>query len=164
LYPVDIIKHSLKRRKRISFEEVKNITQKYKEGMSLGDISKLLGFSKNKIRNILLKQGIVLRSVSTQVNRKCKIKSGKLAAWPYFGFCYFQGKIIKEPKEYPTLQLIYRFWNEGKTNYEITLNLNKAKILTRTGKSWSWSTIKYIVSRFENEIIVPSKGGQLELR
>lgn len=132
--------------------------------MSLGDISKLLGFSKNKIRNILLKQGIILRSVSNQVNRKCKIKSGKMAVWPYFGFCYFQGKIIKEPKEYPTLQLIYRFWNEGKTNHEITLNLNKAKIPTRTGKSWSWSTIKYIVNRFENEIIVPSKGGQLELQ
>lgn len=164
LQPIDFIEHHFETRNRISEKDTQEILIKYKKGLSLKEISTLLGRSKSKIRKELIKQGIMLRTNKAQATSLRPLKSGKQGALPYFGFCYFQGKIIKDPREYPTLEFIFKCWKQGLTIHQINKELNQKNFLSRTNKNWCWAAIKKVITRFENQTIICTKGGSLELR
>lgn len=128
------------------------------------DIANLFGCSKGKIRTQLRKSGREPRDFSTRAARKAQLKRGKTNARPYFGFCYLDGEVVKDPREFPTLQLIHRYWCQGKSAHYIRIELDQAKSRSRLGKAWSWIAIQNILERFENKNIVLSKGGKYELR
>lgn len=140
------------------------VIEKYKKGWSLRDIAKDVGASKNGIRSILLKRKIPLRENITHATNKRKLNSGKNSARPYFGFCYFEGQIIKDPREFPTLKLIYNRFNHNRTIHEITTELNQKKIPSRSGKKWSWAAIQNIVQRFKDKKVLLLKGEKYEFR
>lgn len=164
LQAIDFMTFLVKIKNRISAADAIIISEKYKTGSSLRDIANLFGCSKNKIRSELKRHGLELRDGRAQATHKRPLKAGKQAALPYFGFCYFEGKIIKDPREFPVLQRIHRLWSQKKTIHQINLELNRAKILSRTGKTWSWAAIQNIVARFENKQVILSKGGKYEFR
>lgn len=164
LYPVDFKEHFFKTRNRISSVDAEIIAEKYKNGCSLRDLAKLYGYSKSKIRSILNHQGLKPRRGITQSTHKRPLTSGKQGALPYYGFCYFEGEIIKDPREFPILQIIHRRWSEGKSIHQINLELNRTKVPSRKGRAWSWAAIKNIVSRFETKKLILSKGGKYEFR
>lgn len=149
---------------RISAADAKTIAEKYENGCSLRDIAFLFGFSKNKVRSEVKRNGLELRSRRPQATHQRSLKSGKQSALPYYGFCYFEGKIVKDPREFPVLQMIHRYWSQGKTIHQINLELNRAKILSRTGKVWSWAAIQNLVIRFETKKVILHKGGKYEFR
>ncbi|MFN7453187.1 MAG: hypothetical protein ACK5RO_00870 [Pseudobdellovibrionaceae bacterium] len=60
--------------------------------------------------------------------------------------------------------MIHRYWSQGKTIHQINLELNRAKILSRTGKVWSWAAIQNLVIRFETKKVILHKGGKYEFR
>ena len=124
----------------------------YRKGWSLRDIARECGCSKNKIRNDLQKAGIELRERSAQ-STPCRADSGKQSALPYFGFCYFDGRIVPDPREFPILKLIHRLWKDRKTIHQITQDLNRSKTPSRKGKEWSWAAVQNIVKRFEQGIV-----------
>lgn len=128
------------------------------------DIADLFGCSKGKIRNHLTKSGHEPRDFSAKAARNARLKRGKTNARPYFGFCYLEGEIVKDPREFPTLQLIHRYWRQGKSAHYIRIELDQAKSRSRLSKAWSWIAIQNILERFENKNIVLSKGGKYELR
>jgi hypothetical protein len=129
---------------------------------SLKDIAREFGCSKNKIRKDLLKAGLELRSKSTQATDRRDVSAGKQGALPYFGFCYLEGKIVKDPREFPTLQMIHQCWQGKRTAHQIVQELNHLKILSRTGKTWSWAAVQNILDRFELGKVSIQKGGRYE--
>lgn len=164
IYPIDFKPHFFETRNRISPEDAKIIAEKYQNGSSLRDLAKHYGYSKGKIRSAILRQGCKVRVSAAQATHERSLKSGKQGALPYYGFCYFEGQIIKDPREFPTLQMIHRHWSQGKSIHQINLELNRAKALSRKGKTWSWAALQNIVNRFETKKLILSQGGKYEFR
>lgn len=140
------------------------IVEKYKSGSSLGQIAKLLGYSKCKIRTELKKAKVIIRASLTQETNQRPINSFKQSALPYYGFCYFEGQISKDPREFPVLLKIHMQWSQGRNAHDITKSLNEAKILSRKGKTWSWAAVKNILNRFDDKKIILTKDGKYEFR
>jgi hypothetical protein len=157
-YPIDNKEFSPKDDSRISSE----IAELYGKGWSLREIAREYGCSKTRVRSRLLKEGHEPRDMYAQVTHDRKVSAGKQGALPYFGFCYFDGRIVPDPREFPTLQLIHRRWKERKTIHQITIELNRAKIPSRKGKAWSWVAVQNIVNRFREKKIILHKGGHYE--
>jgi hypothetical protein len=124
----------------------------------------MIGCSKSKVRSALRRCGIKPRESTAQATNERPLKSGKQGVLPYYGFCYFEGQIIKDPREFPTLQIIHRGWSRGESIHQINLQLNHAGVLSRKGKTWSWAAIQNTVARFENKQFILSKGGKYEFR
>lgn len=99
----------------------------YKKGQSLMDIARHFDCSKHKVRAELKSQKVQIRVSVTQATHMRKLKSGKQNALPYYGFCYFEGKIIKDPKEFPILSKIHNLHEQGKTIHQITQSLIRSK-------------------------------------
>ncbi len=135
----------------------------YQKGLSLSDISKQTGKSKSAIYENLVKAGVVLRTAVTAPGYQKKIAKGKTNAQPPYGFCFFQGKVVPDQKEYAHLMLIYQLWKLKTNPNRISRHLNQKMIPPRIAKFWNRNSIFNILTRFEQKQIV-LKGGQLELR
>jgi hypothetical protein len=72
-----------------------------------------------------------------------------MKARPPFGFCYFQGEVIKNPKEFPTLLLIQNLWKQGASISSIVRHLDEKGIRSRMGKPWSYNVIKATIRRLK---------------
>lgn len=135
----------------------------YKNGYSLRDISKSTGRAKSVIQRSLVSMGIELRpNVSTPFFKQKK-ETGKSNTQPPYGFCYFQGKVVPDQKEYENLMLIYELWKLETNPNRIADTLTEKKIQPRLAKSWNRNSVINILNRFENKQII-LKGGHLELR
>ncbi len=142
---------------------IETYAELYRKGLSLSDISKQTGKSKSVIRENLARAGIELRSNVAIPISKMKTKEGKTNAQPPYGFCYFQGQIVPDQKEYENLMLIYQLWKTNTNPNRISDLLNEKKIVPRTAKFWNRNSIVNIITRFKQKQII-FKGGQLELR
>ena len=135
----------------------------YEIGCSLSEIAHQFGCSKNRVRKSLLDAGIELRELRAHSTNERKITSGKQGARLYFGFCYLEGKIVKDPKEYPTLLLIHQRLKKSATAHEIVKELNHKKIPARQGGQWTWPAVQNILNRFKDHKII-IKGSTYEFR
>jgi hypothetical protein len=88
---------------------------------------------------------------------------GKTQARPPYGFCFLDGEITKDTREYPVLLLIHSRWKSGQNANAITNRLSDRRIKSRLGKEWSWRAVRNIVQRFEQKKIILN-GGTYELR
>lgn len=163
-YPIDFIYYSGKVNPLLNIEITEKVSSLYKKGLSASEISKLLGFSKFKVLSILKKMKIELRLKTAHALPNRLLKHGKQATPPYYGFCYFEGHIIKDPREFPILQIIYDRLSKDKTIQEIVTELNSKKLPSRTGKLWSWGSVKKIAARIKEKKVILQTGGQYELR
>lgn len=59
----------------------------------------------------------------------------------------FQGTLVKDPKEYPVVQLIASLWKQGKRICDIKNELKNRKIKPSRGKDWDRKTIKKIIMK-----------------
>ncbi len=136
----------------------------YEKGLSLTDISRQTGKAKNTIREALLRCGIELRSNVSVPVAKALGESGKRNIRPYYGFCYFQGRITPDPREFENLTLIHRLWSSGTNPNRIADSLNEKKIPARSALKWNRNSVVNIITRFKNKQIDLTKGGKYELR
>lgn len=132
----------------------------YGKGLSLRDIGKELNISKNKVRKTLLEMGVELRPSDPTPEEVSRWRIRKTKAPPPFGYCYFQGELVKNPIEYDALLKIHRQWKTGKDANEITRYLNGKKIKPRKAKEWHNKAVRKIIARFESKQIV-IKGDKL---
>ena len=80
---------------RISDQVIKS----YSKGIPLNDIVKQTGKARSTVRGILIRAGISLRpNVSLPISMAIK-KSIQSNIRPYYGFCYFQARIVADPRE-----------------------------------------------------------------
>jgi len=133
----------------------------YEKGLSISDISDQTGYGRTTIWKSLKEKVGDLRPQSPVAFERWRQRRGKMRARPPYGFCYFQGEVIKDPKEYPTLQLILNLRKQGMALGGIQRTLEKKKLKSRTGKPWSYNVIKAAVSRsYKNlPLDVPPKNG-----
>jgi hypothetical protein len=94
--------------------------------------------------------GHVLRPQVSVPFERWRKGRGKTKAHPPFGFCYFEGEIIKDPKEYPTIQLIQNLWKQGISISSIVLHLDGRGIQSRMKKPWAYNVIKSIIRRLQD--------------
>ena len=76
------------------------IADLYKKGNSFRDIEKLIGISKTKIRDVLIRLKVPIRPVHEESRRATQRLVGKKNVKPPYGFAYFEGRVVKHPKEY----------------------------------------------------------------
>ncbi|MDD3021733.1 MAG: recombinase family protein [Alphaproteobacteria bacterium] len=132
----------------------------YSKNLSLRDIAKQLNLSKTTVREYLIKTGVARRPKDPTPEQVARWRIGKTKAPPPFGFCYFQGQLVKNPIEYDTLLKIYRQWKSGMDANELTRYLNEKKLKPRKAKQWHNKAVRKILARFEsNQIII--KGEKL---
>jgi len=121
----------------------------YKKGHSLKEISSMTGLPYSSIRDQLVKGGMSLRINKSVSLTKILCQSFKNSAPPPYGYCYLDGAIFKDPKEYPILQMIEQLCQRGETPTAIANYLNAKKIKTRKGKIWKQPTVFYIIERLK---------------
>lgn len=59
----------------------------------------------------------------------------------------FEGQLIKDLKEYPNLQFILSLWKQGLDISSIQRELERKKIKSRMGKTWSYNVLKSLIQR-----------------
>lgn len=144
----------------IEQDNSKECVASYGSGMSLRDIAKDLNISKDKVRRTLMKNGVELRPSDPTPEEVSLWRIRKTKAPPPFGYCYFQGELVKNPVEYDTLLKIQRQWKAGCDANEITRYLNGKKLKPRKAKEWHNKAIRKIIARFDSKKIV-LKGDKL---
>ena len=121
----------------------------YLKGHSLKEISAMTSLPYSSIRDQLVKGGMSLRINKSVSSTEILCQSFKNSAPPPYGYCYLDGAIVKDPKEYPILQMIEQLCRRGKTPTAIANYLNVKKIKTRKGKIWKQPTVFYIIERLK---------------
>ena len=141
--PLDFIDFFQKRSPSI-FELV---GPRYSKGLSITDISKETGLSRGVIWNTLRTHRQELRPQNPVPFTRWRQGRGKMKARPPFGLYFFEGQVIKDPREYPTLLLIQNLCKQGATISSIVRELDRLKIRTRMNKPWSYNVVKAIIRR-----------------
>lgn len=97
--------------------------------------------------------GVTLRpnkSVSFLGNKRQTFKSG---APPPYGYCYLEGRLQKDPREYPILQMIEKQRQFGRTPTDTARLLQGNGYKTRHGKDWTQAHVFNIVQKLKNKLI-----------
>ena len=128
------------------------------EGLSIADIERQTGLKRTSIWKALKAHEQSLspkKSVPCARWRKGHKRTG---ARPPYGFCFLQGELVRDPKEYPTLLLVNNLWTRGSDIMSILSTLSDRGLKSRTGKEWTYGVIKSIVQRMESGAIVLQSG------
>lgn len=159
---IDIIEFFEKRSPRI----IEEIAPLYRKGLSITDIQAQTGMKRHAIWNALRKHRVELRAADPVSFKRWRQGRGKTRARPPYGFSYFQGEVIKDPVEYPTLQLIASLLKQGMSISSIVLRLNSKGIKSRMKKPWSYNVIKFTIARLKDgsneELVAPQKSKKSE--
>ncbi len=123
LQPIDFINLCFPDTARVSSE----IAHFYQEGLSLRDVARKVNLSKTRVRTLLIRAGVELRAKISVPTATGWRKSGKQAVRPFYGFCFQQGKIIRDPKEYSVLLLIHEKWKQGVNSNSIATYLERVR-------------------------------------
>ncbi|MEN0059371.1 MAG: recombinase family protein [Bdellovibrio sp.] len=139
------------------------IASLYKSGLSLRDIEKRMSLSKTKIRDLLLRAGVPLRSLEKSSMGASVRSQMKWNIKPPYGFWYVEGLMQPHPEEYPVLLGIIRRWKSGDSLNSIATRLNDKAVPSPMGKQWSWNSINNIIQRVINKELV-ERNGKYELK
>ncbi len=118
--------------------------------MSVTDIAAETGLSRGSIWDSLRGHKQELRPQVSMPFERWRQGRGKTGARPPFGYSFFQGEVIKDPIEYPTLQLIQNLWKQGTSISSIVRRLEARGIKSRMKKPWSYNVIKSIIRRLHD--------------
>ncbi len=130
----------------------------YEKGLSIAIISDRTGYALSTIHNCLKNGKMTLRS-STKGNLKDKKRQHfKKFGPPPYGYCYLDGQLTKDPREYSVLQIIRQQWTLKKSLVDIASYLNGKKTRTRSQKIWRPPIISKIIKRLKEEALCLEKG------
>lgn len=130
----------------------------HNEGMSITDIEQQTGIKRTSIWKALKAQDQSLPSNQAILYARWRKGHKRTGARPPYGFCFLQGELVRDPKEYPTLLLIHSLWTRGSDIVSILSALGDRGLKSRTGKEWSYGVIKSIAQRIESGAIVLESG------
>jgi hypothetical protein len=90
--------------------------------------------------------GIAKTTIQEAIRDIPKVVKRKSGYTPY-GYIYFDGKIISDPKEQLVLRKILKLCDCGKNYQDIANELNAKNLVTRFGKKWRRSMVRLIFKR-----------------
>ena len=141
LYAHDFIELSPRTPSRI-YEECAPL---YESGLSIRDIEERIGIPKSTVRETLKKNGMALRNPlngnAIHIDRLHTKRGGHT---PY-GYAYLDGQLIIDPKEQIIVRKIMKLHQSALSGNAIAKELNRQKIPSRTGKSWSPCVVRRII-------------------
>ena len=146
LPPLDIIEYFGNRSPKI-FEIIFPL---YKKGLSITDIANQTGLKRGSIWNSLRANRESLRPQVSVPFERWRKGHGKVRNKPPFGYCFFQGELVKDTREYPTVLFIESLWKQGKKVGEIVRELNGKGYRSRMIRAWGYGVVKGIIKRLEN--------------
>ncbi len=123
----------------------------YLQGRSLKEIVALTGFPYSTIRSQLVAGGLTLRTNKSVSSIKILRQRFKNSTPPPYGYCYMDGRLQADPREYPILQIIAQQRKLGRSPTAIAQYLNERKFKSRKGGAWKQPTVYYIVQRLESQ-------------
>jgi hypothetical protein len=129
----------------------------YEQGRSLKEISAATGIPYSTVRDQLVALGVTFRTNKSVSSSEVLRQHFKNSTPPPYGYYYLDGRLQKDPREFPVLTIIQSLSQRGKNPTEIAQHLNKLKKPTRTGKAWKQPTVYYIVQRLKTEAETASR-------
>lgn len=133
---------------------LEKVAELYKNGNSLREISILVDLPKTKVRDLVLRAKIPLRSMRNEKGELIVGARGKRNAKPPYGYWFLEGQLQLHPKEYPIVLQIIERWKLGKSMNSIAMWLNGRGIKSPMNKKWSWNSVKNIIARNEKDKII----------
>ncbi len=121
----------------------------YEQGHSINEIADQLNLSYSTVRDQLARQGVTLRTNKSVSFSKNNRQTFNNSAPPPYGFCYLEGRLQKDPREFPTLQIIEKQRRQGRTPTEIARFLSGKGLKTRHGKPWLQAHVFNIIQRLK---------------
>jgi IS30 family transposase len=121
----------------------------YEQGHSIKEIAALMNFAYTSVHRQLVKQQVTFRANKSVKFLENQRQTFKNSAPPPYGFCYLDGRLQKDPREYPILQIIERQRQTGSTPTEIARYLDGRKFKTRNGKPWRQAHVFNIIQRLK---------------
>ena len=91
------------------------VAELYAQGLSLREITRIVDLSKTKVRDLVLRAGIHLRSMRNEKGQLVLGSRGKRNVKPSYGYWFLNGEVQKHPKEYPVVLEIVARWKSGQT-------------------------------------------------
>lgn len=130
----------------------------YQKGLSITEIANQTGLKRTAIWKSLKPKRDELRPRQSAPYERWRKGHKRTGARPPYGFCFLQGEIVREPKEYPTLLLIHALWTQGEGISDILRDLKGRGLKSRTGKVWNYGVIKMTIGRMKSGAIVEKDG------
>lgn len=141
--PLDFIEYFDRRSPRI----IEIVGPLYLKGLSITDIHKQTGIPRSSIHASLRANRHVLRPQKSVPFDRWRKGHGKTRNKPPYGWCFSQGELVKDSREYPIIQLIESLWKQGRTIGEIVRYLNENGYRSRLNRNWGYGVVKGIIQR-----------------
>lgn len=122
----------------------------YLKGLSISDIHDQTGIPRSSIYSSLRTNRHSLRPQKSVPFDRWRKGHGKTRNKPPYGWCFSQGELVKDPREYPVVQLIESLWKQGRTVGEIVRYLNGNGYRSRLNRDWGYGVIKGIIKRLKS--------------
>lgn len=120
----------------------------------MSEIASRVRKSKDTVRSTLVNAGVELRPKISNSETLKTIPKGKTQLTPPYGFCYFQGKVVPDQREYNAMLLIHQLWKLGTNPNRIADLLNKKKMTPRRASAWNRNSVNKILERFADGTVV----------
>ncbi len=106
-------------------------------------------YQKTKVRDLVLRAGIPLRSMLDEKGELVLGSRGKRNMKPPYGYWFLNSEVQRHPKEYPIVLEIIERWKSGKSMNSVATWLNRRGIRSPMNKKLSWNSVNNIISRQE---------------
>lgn len=130
----------------------------YQKGLSVTEIAEQTGLKRTTIWQALKTHQDPFNPKPSVPYKRWRKGHKRTGARPPYGFCFLQGEVVRDSKEYPTLLLIHGLWTRGSKIMSILAALSERNLKSRTGREWSYGVIKAIVQRIDSGAIVLRAG------
>ncbi len=126
---------------------LKEFIQMWQSGLSLSEISRQTGRSRDMVRRALKRHEFETNPKSDEFDPTVWRKRRRSSSHPPYGFCYFQGNLVENPKEQEVLLLIIKLSKEGMNPNMIASHLKAKRLRPRRADSWNRNSIILILNR-----------------
>lgn len=117
----------------------------YEAGWALREIVAKTGFARTTIRAALVERGLIQQGPPKKPGGRKTSASSRRGILPPYGQAWLEGKLVVDPREHKTIQLILKLRRSGKSFTAIAKHLNDQRVPTRMGRKWHSFSVSRIV-------------------
>ena len=119
----------------------------YRLGLSITEMAAQTGIPRSSIYAAIRANRHVLRPPESVPFERWRRGNAKPRRHPPYGYCWYNGKLVEDPHEFPTVRMIRLMKEQGMSITEITNELNRRGIPSKRKKLWSYGVVKAVLKR-----------------